>query len=50
MRLDWEITGEAKEVAYNKSGAAVFTFEIIEQAEKFISVYDKEIKKIMGVI
>ena len=25
-------------------------FETIEQAEKFISVYDKEIKKIMGVI
>ena len=24
-------------------------FETIEQAEKFISVYDKEIKKIMGV-
>ena len=28
MRLDWEITGEAKEVAYNKSGAAVFTVEL----------------------
>ena len=25
-------------------------FETTEQAEKFISVYDKEIKKIMGVI
>ena len=25
-------------------------FETVEQAEKFISVYDKEIKKIMGVI
>ena len=25
-------------------------FETIEQAKKFISVYDKEIKKIMGVI
>ena len=25
-------------------------FETMEQAEKFVSVYDQEIKKIMGVI
>ena len=28
MRLDWEITGEAKKVAYNKSGDSVFTVEL----------------------
>ena len=28
MRLDWEITGEAKGVAYNNAGNAVFTVEL----------------------
>ena len=33
MRLDWEITGEAKEVAYNNAGNAVFTVELFLNKE-----------------
>ena len=28
MRLDWEITGEAKEMTFNKSMTGVFTVEL----------------------
>ena len=33
MRLDWEITGEAKRVAYNNAGNAVFTVELFLNEE-----------------
>ena len=33
MKLDWEITGEAKEVAYNNAGNAVFTVELFLNKE-----------------
>ena len=33
MRLDWEITGEAKRVAYNNAGNAVFTVEVFLNEE-----------------
>ena len=33
MRLDWEITGEAKGVAYNNAGNAVFTVELFLNKE-----------------
>ena len=33
MKLDWEITGEAKRVAYNNAGNAVFTVELFWNKE-----------------
>ena len=33
MKLDWEITGEAKGVAYNNAGNAVFTVELFLNKE-----------------
>ena len=33
MRLDWEITGEAKKMAYNKSMVGVFTVELFLNGE-----------------
>ena len=33
MRLDWEITGEAKEMAFNKSMVGVFTVELFLNGE-----------------
>ena len=33
MKLDWEITGEAKEVTYNNTGNAVFTVELFLNKE-----------------
>ena len=33
MKLDWEITGEAKKVAYNNAGNAVFTVELFLNEE-----------------
>ena len=33
MKLDWEITGEAKEVAYNNAGDAVFIVELFLNEE-----------------
>ena len=49
MKIENEVTGEIYDYNFRQKSNNIY-FETAKQVKAFIEMYDKEIKKIMGVI